>query len=489
MRTNTKIGIAVAALVALVFVVTIIAQLPKDAPKLEDDTTNPALGTPGGVTVDLSGLQYTPGGRRAALREYQQFYEKGDYLIPFWISNRTAVPLTITFNHTSCGQCGYAELAIIDAPPRIDGTGDPDPFGTVLGGVMGQMPADEKAIQPFGLDQMEYLERNRLMGAIPDGAWQRLKASNSTRENVGEVKEFVLPQGEAGRPTWACVRLNVNASFSKNLTTRFIATRPDNPAQFDFFLGASVSVMEPCAVYPELIDFGTVAAGTDPAPKTVYFWSSTRGTAPGALAPLAPPVKPDPKRTRHIITSDPVPATPDELAALAAELSTKDLGQRVAGAYKMTLNFTRAAADGVSPDAPIGPSERQVEFPPESGVLPTTTPKVTVKTNLRGPVRLENGDKIDLLTYEVRNGLETRFRVSTDDPDAELEWVKEDTTPTFLEVSNPTKEKKGERGYWTFTLSIAKNVGGDLPPGSVVVLRIKGTGRLVRLPVSGSGRS
>ena len=169
---------------------------------------------------------------------------------------------------------------------------------------------------------------------------------------------------------------------------------------------------------------------------------------------------------------------------------------RVTAAYKTTLKFDRTGTDGgKTTDADLGPFERNVGLTPTgTGLVLTNTPTVKVKAHLIGVVRLADGknvkdDKINLGSFDARKELVRDVSLRSDTPGIELEAVPELTEPKYLKLDPDLKvDRKGDRTTWTFTVRIDKDVGGgELKAGSVVVFRIKGTGQLLRIPVTGRG--
>jgi hypothetical protein len=506
MSTNAKIGIAVAALVALVFVVTMLSQLSKPADP--DDGGGGGEEVKGGLTSPVSVMRYEPTAGRAEYRGHQQFYETGEYTVSFWVKNVHPVPFTVSFVHTSCTACSLAEFAVPPPLPFDPEDSDPSPFGAVAGGVVGQAGGQNsqgESEPPFGLNDVGYRARKRLEDAVPHDRWQRLKPPGSDRE-VANLKQSVeIPAAAADQPVWAVIRLNIKVTAAKKLDTVFSCQRPDSAVTVQLPLSALVAPVEPCDVYPPVIDFKTIPADENTREATVFYWSHTRsvgGSADGLLAPLPPPdVTP---RVRHITFSPPVPATADELAALAARMSPpgdKDKPGpppvRVTGAYKTTLRFSRLAAEGDKKyEADLGPFDRGVALPPDGrGLTLTKTPTVTVKANLLGKVRLVEGsksvkdDKIDLGSFSARAEMVREVGLVSDTPGVELEAAPELTEPRYLKLDPDLKPSSdGDRTRWTLTLRMGKDVGGgEIRPGSAVVLRVKGTGQLIRIPVTGRG--
>jgi hypothetical protein len=497
MTTNAKIGIAVGVLIPVVFVVTLISQLPKGA----DQTQTPGggeVGVPGeGLRAAFIDLHYDPDSERAALRHYQQYFEKGEHTASFWLSNPHPVPVKVTFAKTSCGACSFADLAVVHDPPA-DADQLARGFGAVAGGLL----------LPREVDEGEYRTRRAAEAGIPAGDWKRLKAANSTRPDVNGQPFVEVPPAKDGNPAWVVVRLNVNVTERKILEAT-LASQPEGVAvPTPMTLFASVVPVEPCEVAPTLVDFQEVEEGVGVLERTVYFFSATRPVGPAGTDGVLPP--PDVSRIGgHLSFTPPVPAADDERATLARQVFAdpeRKVPKRVAGAYKMTLRFARTVRDGgKTAEADLGPFERTVSLVPqtatdgEGNVLRTpmtleTTPLVTVKAHLLGAVALEpgknvKGDKIELGSFRTADGLDREVVVVSDRPGLELEGVPKECTPNYLKVEQELPaERKGDRTRWTVRLRIDPGLGGGpIPPGSVVVLRIKGTGQLVRIPVTGTG--
>lgn len=504
MSLNVKIGIAVAALVGLVFVVTFLSMLPKTDINDPNNTGQAELPKPG-LTQYVKDMRYMPTSGRAEYREYQQYFETGEHTVPFWLSNSNEVPLTVSFVSTSCTACSLAEFAIVPALP-FNPEGDPDPFGAVIGGITGKaaLTTDDP---PFGLNDVAFRARQRIEAEIPPASWQRLKPPGSTRDDVTDVKQSVeIPAAaSADKPTWVIVRLNIKVTQAKVLETHFSCQRTDSPVPQPFTLFAAVVPVEPCEVYPPVIDFKTMSEDSRSAEETVYYWSHTRThtrSPDGLLTPLPPPdVAVATARLPNVTFTPPVPATRDELEALAKRLVPDPATMppvRVAAAYKTTLRFNRSVTtDGKTVEADLGPFERVVDLPPDGrGLTLTKTPSTTVRATLLGSVRLAEGrnvkdDKINLGSFNVRSELVRDVVLTSDKPGLELETLPELTEPKYLKLDPDLKaERKGDSTRWTLTLRIDKDVGGgEMKPGSVVVVRIKGTGQLVRIPVTGRGTS
>ncbi len=502
MSLNVKLGIAAAAFVALVFAVTIISQLPT-TPTGPDNPNNTTEAAKDGLLAYADKMRYEPTADRAEYRECQQYYEAGDLSVPFWVCNKNDVPISVRFGYTSCVQCSLAEFAVVPAL-AFDPEGDPDPFAAVVGGVVGKAALGLND-PPFGLNDVGYRARRAVEAGVPAGDWKRMKAPGSTRDVGDTVPEVVVPAGSADKPTWVIIRLNVKLSATKVLETRFDCSRSDSPAPLHLQLYTALTLVEACDVYPKVIDFRAMAEGVRTAEEAVYFWSSTRGftASPDGLLTALPPPDVAAACLPHLSFTPPVPATRDEMAALAVQMSpvpTKEAPNppvlRVAGAYKTTLQFNRTAADGgKTTDADLGPFERNVGLTPTGrGITLTNTPTVKVKAHLLGVVRLKDGpnvkdDKIDLGSFNSRDELVRDVSLVSDTPGIELEAVPEMTEPKYLRLDPTLKvDRKGDRTVWALTLRIDKDVGGgELKAGSVVVFRIKGTGQLLRIPVTGRG--
>ena len=140
MSTNVKIYIGLAVLAVIVFGATVIRMGVPDDVKPTSVSGNEATPTDAVgelLRADVEYIYYDPTSDKAVYRDYPEFFEKNEHPVPLWFSNPNPVPVKLKFIHTSCGACSFADVAVVPTP-KIDPTASPDPFGAVVGGVMGR---------------------------------------------------------------------------------------------------------------------------------------------------------------------------------------------------------------------------------------------------------------------------------------------------------------------------------------------------------------
>lgn len=497
MTVNTKIYIGVGALVVAIFLGTVIMRAAPEDPKKLDaiNSSGPNDSKSSGVLLvyDVSHIYYDPTAARASFREYPGYFERNDYKVPLWFCNPNPVPVTMTFLNTSCGACSFAEIA--DVPePKVDAGADPEPFGAVIGGVMGRAPTgpDDPAV-PLGLDYAEYVERKRLYEQIPPEKWQRIVAQNSTAP-VGDPKAVCeFPAGSPEKPRWGVIRLNIKVNESKTLIATIGLQKPDmkQPAAVEF--KATVGLAPLCETYPPSILFGDLPESFSSVSETVFYYSSTRSIGGNPETELPKPVIGGLKGDPFLTASEPEPMTDSERTYLAEHLrSVMKVPVRVSSGYKLKLTLSRTARDPANPDKvreiDIGPAERVVNIAPSSGTV-EKVPQVVVKSNAIGMLTVEGG-VIDLGSFQSKVGVIKSIRVFTDRKGVDLEAAPEKSDPQYLGLELSDPETRNDRTYWTLKVKVAPNSGGGrLQPGNTVAVRVKSTGQLIRIPVTGNGSS
>jgi hypothetical protein len=504
MSTNAKIYFALGLTVVAVFALTVIKM------SVPDDIDVKVTADDGGGQADSSGellradveqIFYNPLSDKAVYREYPEYFEQNNHPVPLWFSNPNPVPVELTFLHTSCGACSYADVAVLPAP-KVDPTAPPDPFGAVVGGVMGRTPVTPEDAVPLGLDAAAHAERAKLVAAVPADGWQRLVAANSTAPGVGTPGgSFEFPAGSPDKPTYGVLRLNIKVTESKWLEATIGQKKPGMVKPVPVVYKAKVTLVQMCDVHPGGLDVGQLTEGSGPITETVYYFSSTRTTDPAAPPDqrLPRPVLGGLKNDPFLTFGPPEPLGVRERLALADELTARrKTPVRVAGGYKMTMTLSRTAPDPAAPgkvrEIDLGPAERKVSVVPETnaGML-ETPPTLVVRSVAIGAVTLdgEADGVIKLGSFSTRSGVTKTVKVSTDRPGLELEAVPEMSSPSYLLVPPlAAPETKGARTVWTVQVKVPPGEGGGrLKDGSVITLRIRGTGQLIRLPVTGSGHN
>lgn len=493
LTTNQKLYVGLGVLVAAVFGVTVLklSSPPEDGKKDGPGPSGSGETKPVGelLRYDLAHIYYNPADEKAVRREYPGYFERGEYLVPFWFCNPNPDPVKMSFLHTSCGACSFAEIAAVPAP-NIDAT-SPEPFVALLGGSC-----------PHAVDVAEHAERQRMVAAVPAADWQRIKAQNSLNPATVGLKEVVeFPPGAPDRPTWGVIRLNIKVNESKTLEATIGLQKPNMPMPAPVVFRASVMLAEMCDVYPPKVAFGDIPDGSPPVSETLYFYSATRRPTGRGETYLPPPVAAGAKNDPFLTFAPPEPMTDAECQELAARLSTpagakKEGGPppaRVTGGYKMRMTFTRTAPDPAAPgktrEVDIGPSERQISIAPKEG-SPEKVPQVVVTLKTLGPVWADGGT-VELGTFLTKNGVEKTVHLMAERAGLELEPMNELNDPNYVRILPlPAPQTLGTKITWAMRVKVDPGVGGGrIKPGSTVALRIKSTGQIVRIPVTGNGQS
>jgi hypothetical protein len=484
MTVNQKLYLGLGTAAVAVFLGTVIMRAAPDDPnanrKQSHDPSDPqAVGEL--LRYDYSHIYYDPTSDRAVYREYPGWYERNSYKVPLWFNNPNPVAVTMSFLNTSCTACSFAEIAAVPAP-KVDGTAEPAPFGAVFGGTA-----------PLGLDYAEHLERKRLIEQIPEDKWQRIVAQNGVPP-AGDHKAMVdFPPGTSEKPTWGVIRLNIKVNESKTLEATIGLKKPSMPEPVPVVFKATVGLTQLCDVYPPSITFGDLPETFTSVSETVFYYSSTRTLDGPPEQQLPKPLVSGLKGDPFLTSSAPEPMTDAERAFLADHLRVvQKVPVRVSSGYKVKLTLSRTAPDPMDPsktrEIDIGPADRTVSIAPESGTV-DKVPQVLVKSNTIGVVSVEGG-VIDLKTFQTREGVDKKVRLYTDREGLELEAAPEKSEPQYLGVELSEPEKRNSRTYWTLRVKVAPNTGGGrLKPGDTVAVRIKGTGQLIRIPVTGNGQS
>jgi hypothetical protein len=232
--------------------------------------------------------------------------------------------------------------------------------------------------------------------------------------------------------------------------------------------------------------------------ETIYYWSPLLPNEGPEGARVSLPKAPGTRGDPHIVFDAPIPMTDQECRDLGDRMSANRKNSlmplRVRGGYKYNFSLVRNVPDPAKPGAilqlGLGPTEHTVEMVPQYGTV-DVVPKTTIRATLLGAVSLEDGSQIDLGSFLTRDGIDKTFRLFSDQPGLELEAVPELCEPKILNLQPLSKpEVKNTRTYWTGKVKIEPNQGGGvLDPNATLVFRIKSTGQLVRIRITGNGRS
>ena len=234
-------------------------------------------------------------------------------------------------------------------------------------------------------------------------------------------------------------------------------------------------------VAPSIIDFKEMAENTPSKTEEILYLSATV-----PQRELAPPKCTEPASEPFLKFSTPQPLSEFELAALVAKRSRPNAAVRISGGYRVMVTLHRKNPDpkpGAPPELDIGPLEKSFTV---FGDTDSENQRINVKGNVTGLVALVDVGMFDLGSFSSREGIAKTFSLRSDRLDLELEIAAELTEPKVLLMDLGSPKNEEGRRYWTFKIKVAPGATtGELPGDSVVVLRAKGTGQLVRLPIKG----
>jgi hypothetical protein len=488
MNNNVKIGVAVVLLVVAVFGFTIINRGANTTDPDDEETkrkvregdldvsTRAVLG----YDFDPKLISYDPTSPFALMREHPGYYERGEHQVSYWIWNPNPEPLTVTFIDTSCARCKYADVGL-PVEPVLKGTDLPEAALALLGSTSG-----------FSYDQTQHAERKKLEAQIGATKWTRIEARQ--KEQTAEIPAAL----GTGHPSWAIIRLNMNVAETKNFQAQLGFRLPGMKSPYPKKFTVDVVKAEAYAVYPPSIDFKEVSESTQKVSDTIYYWSPLHPNEGPDGARVSLPKTPGTRGDPHLVFEAPIPMTEAECRELGERMSAGRknalMPLRVRGGYKYNFSLVRSVPNPAKPGETLqlglGPTEHAVEMVPDYGTV-DTVPKTTITAVLLGAVSLEDGTQLDLGSYPTRDGIEKSFRLYSDQAGVELEAMPDLCEPKILGLQPLSKpEVKNTRTVWTGQVKIEPNQGaGVLDAKATIVFRIKGTGQLVRIKITGNGRS
>ena len=487
MNNNVKIGLAVAILVVAVFGFTIINRGANttdedEESKKKERPSDPEFSTKSivGYDFDPELITFDPNSQMTLLREHPGYYERGEHQVSYWVWNPNPEPLIVTFIGTSCPRCKYADIGLPDEP-ALKGSDLPEAVLALLG-----------ITASSSYDQTQYAERKKLEARIPPSKWVRIEAG--LKDLTAEIPAAISP----GRPTWAVVRLNMNVAETKKFQARLGFRLPSMNSPYPKDFGVNVIKAQPYEVYPPTIDFKEVSESTLKVTDTIYYWSPLLPNDGPDGARVSLPKAPSTRGDPNVVFEAPIPMTDAECRDLGERMSANRknalMPLRVRGGYKYNFSLVRNVPDPAKPGETqqlgLGPTEHTVEMVPQYGTV-DVVPKTTIRAMLLGAVSLEEGTQIDLGSFLTRDGIDKTFRLFSDQAGLELEAMPDLCEPKILGLQALSKpETKNTRTYWTGKVKIEPNQGGGvMDPNATVVFRIKGTGQLVRIRITGNGRS
>lgn len=339
-------------------------------------------------------------------------------------------------------------------------------------------------------------ETSALVGLIAPGgpdllsvvAGGFLSPDLAEKQAIGDqsVPPVVVPAGDGGFPRVGIIRMHWKAKDlgPKELSAKFSTRLKDQPGQADTVLRLYTKVVNPLNLPVEAVNLGEL----EPNQQRVgefFCWSTTRRDLPLKLV-----IKDDP-----CLSTKMTPLTPKELADVVtlpkdAPAGTPKPPPALSG-YRVRVSLSERV-EGKQLD--LGPYARRVEL--DAGIEQETKPSVVVQAVVRGEVKIEGGDpknrdRIEFGTFKAARDASTSVTL-IGQPGLELEApivVPADIARVVTAKLDKLDPSAG-KPQWRLTVTI---VGGGLfaglPGSTAVELSIKGGGRKLRIPVSGSPES
>jgi hypothetical protein len=446
--------IAVVLVMALIFGVTFITQFTgrDDQPTDKKSSLSLAFGH--------SEVKRDPTSDDPQNRYFVGFYEKGaENSVLFWFRNEGTEEAVLTFLGVSCTTCTGIRMAVVPQA-ALDEFVVHDALAVLPIG-----PAGIPTLLPIPAS-MDLLSKLEWVDCQVDKPGTTIKIPPATGPN---------------RPTWGVVRFGFKAHVLGPWDPKagFSVQSAGNSSTQPVELGVHFVGVEPFNVSPIEVGISELAEGAVPASFDLHYWSVMR-----PQSELPPPQTRVGGDDPFVDVGKPVIMTAEELAKVAAKIgaSLKDPNLSLRSGYRIPVTVRREAP-GHQPD--IGLFEKFLFVTgPGDRVL-----KVLVKGRVTGLVWIEDGQRVDMKSYNYRSGTSTTATLVTGKPDLELTLVPEETRPVFLKASLGAAKDEPGRRTWPLTLTVAPNEGAEPNWTGLVVLKTGGPNpQKVRVTVIGNGR-
>lgn len=467
MNSNLKILLAVAALVLGVFGVTVIsnytnretsvADRPVDNPQ-ETQSTNEAVRSYGTTQI-----VYDPTSEHRAHREFPGYFEVNDeeHPVTFWVQNINPVPVSVSAVSRSCNACTSVRFAVF--PSALQNSE--------------RASAEWGALGVAGAQAIPFADLVHRLRTYPKGEWKTLDFDQPG------VSQTIPAAGADGAPVWVALQLNfkVRQLGVKSLEAVLGFKTPDQTTTMNSKFGVGFIGVPRFEVVPVSLDFREMGENVLGKTEEILYLSAT-----------VPQDKLSPPRCiaggEHFLSfSPPVPLTPFELEVLVVKRSRPEVAARVLGGYKVAVTLHRKNTDPKSgpTELDIGPLAKTFTV---FGATDSESQAVPVKANVTGLVALDGGATLDLGSFPAREAMAKSFSLRSDRQDLDLEVATGLTEPKVLQIELAPPINEDGRRYWSLKIRIAANATtGELDAESAVVLRAKGSGQLIRLPIKGRG--
>jgi hypothetical protein len=194
----------------------------------------------------------------------------------------------------------------------------------------------------------------------------------------------------------------------------------------------------------------------------------------------------------HIVITKPIPLGAEELQALsrAASARAQSGGVPTLVSYKCGYRIQAMMhrdANGKSLD--VGPYERTLVLGAGPGVVIQKPPRLHVRGEVVGAVRLEGASAIEFGSYNGDFAQKKEVRLWTERKGIELEVDPKLSDPNFLKATVGPPVAIADRTYWTLTVQIAAKEGKRPPWEGSIFLKAKGEKPFnIRIQTTGHGR-
>jgi hypothetical protein len=400
-------------------------------------------------------------------RNFAGFYEAGEEgKAVFWFENRNPAPVTLRLIWRSCGACSKGAVYLV--PPDV-ARAAPQASAAAVGS---PITAGVTTASPMAL-----LDLSRL---TPDAAFPF--------EDQDKVVFHIPPANNPdGSPQLGALELGFVArppTEPRQLRSKFRSEVEGNPTQVEEHdFGITFEVSDPIRVFPESLDAGTVEESGSGVTREFLVFSCTRVPGERFPAPTVVMFAGGSGEAGKLVQAEaPVLIPAEEYESLSFHLSQQlKRPVHVTGAYRVAVKIN-PKADSTPPD--IGQFERSIQV---------SIPKVDAKHLatrglIRGGVWLTNGNAIELPSFRGKDGVTETFELVSDRTDVELEEEKGMQQPDFVEVAVDKKEDLGGKRYFNLRVRIPQGKQLVSFTNGVVVLKVKGSNRRIRIPLKGTVR-
>ena len=469
MRSNIIRYVGIGLFLAFVFGMTFIFQYAgntdDDGDKFIDDT-QAIVGPPLRFSIDK--MYYNPTSEELPQKYFQSFYEVSEQLalVSFWFQNPHPLPVTLTVRGRSCTSCTSAKVAIIP--------------NAAISAFKNQVAMARFPVGSFPVpDLVTPLAELALLNSLD---WKGL---DFDRPEEGVV---IPAASDPNTPTWGIFQMliKVTGIGPKQLGAEVGMSVGTMPLVRQPFM-VVVNGVPPFDVTPRTIPIGDFPEGATARSYELIYWSSTR-----EQAELGVPIVNVDMKDPFVVIGTPVPITLEERTRYVAVLISEGKSPRCTAGYKIPVTVHRRRTETnlptgspIEPD--IGPFERQIGITCQGT---TTVQTVTVTANVSGLVALSDGMTVDLKDFNGRFGTEKTVNLVSDRPDLQLELVKGQSKPSYLEITLSEPRSESGRRYWSLKVGVPKEAClQELPSDSYIIFSGKSGKETyrVRIPVKGRG--